>query len=41
VGAAIRHAEQAEWMRATIRKLQGQKEHHLKPAHAADPGTDT
>lgn len=26
VGAAIRHAEQAEWMRATIRKLQGQKE---------------
>jgi putative methionine-R-sulfoxide reductase with GAF domain len=26
VGAAIRHAEQAEWMRATIRKLQDQKE---------------
>lgn len=50
VGAAIRHAEQAEWMRATIRKLQGQKEHHTgahnaqpmsRPAHVADPGTDT
>lgn len=26
VGAAIRHTEQAEWMRATIRKLQGQKD---------------
>ncbi len=34
VGAAIRHAEQAEWMRATIRKLQDQKERgaHLNPA---------
>jgi putative methionine-R-sulfoxide reductase with GAF domain len=26
VGAAIRHTEQAEWMRATIRKLQSQKD---------------
>lgn len=26
VGAAIRHTEQAEWMRATIRKLQEQKD---------------
>ena len=26
VGAAIRHAEQTEWMRATIRKLQSQKD---------------
>jgi putative methionine-R-sulfoxide reductase with GAF domain len=26
VGAAIRHTEQAEWMRATIRKLQNQKD---------------
>jgi transcriptional regulator with GAF, ATPase, and Fis domain len=26
VGAAIRHTEQAEWMRATIRKLQDQKD---------------
>lgn len=26
VGVAIRHTEQAEWMRATIRKLQGQKD---------------
>jgi transcriptional regulator with GAF, ATPase, and Fis domain len=26
IGAAIRHTEQAEWMRATIRKLQGQKD---------------
>jgi len=50
VGAAIRHAEQAEWMRATIRKLQGQKDHHTgthnahpvaRPAHMAEPGTDT
>ena len=28
VGAAIRHTEQAEWMRATIRKLQSQKDRH-------------
>jgi len=43
VGAAIRHAEQAEWMRATIRKLQGQKEHHTasRPAQVAEAGTDT
>jgi GAF domain-containing protein len=47
VGAAIRHAEQAEWMRATIRKLQGQKEHHTGThnthpvSRAADPGSDT
>lgn len=42
VGAAIRHAEQAEWMRATIRKLQGQNHHHAPhAAHAADAGTDT
>jgi transcriptional regulator with GAF, ATPase, and Fis domain len=51
VGAAIRHAEQAEWMRATIRKLQGQKDHHHtgthaaqpvhQTSHAADPGSDT
>jgi GAF domain-containing protein len=46
VGAAIRHAEQAEWMRATIRKLQGQKDHHTgtqqaRPAYVAEPGTDT
>jgi hypothetical protein len=26
VGAAIRHTEQTEWMRATIRKLQSQKD---------------
>jgi putative methionine-R-sulfoxide reductase with GAF domain len=26
VGAAVRHTEQAEWMRATIRKLQSQKD---------------
>jgi putative methionine-R-sulfoxide reductase with GAF domain len=26
VGAAIRHTEQADWMRATIRKLQGQRD---------------
>jgi GAF domain-containing protein len=36
VGAAIRHAEQADWMRATIRKLQGQKDrtgtHPVNPA---------
>jgi len=47
VGAAIRHAEQAEWMRATIRKLQGQKDHHsgthaVHPAsRGVEPGTDT
>jgi GAF domain-containing protein len=46
VGAAIRHAEQAEWMRATIRKLQGQKEQHggtqnTYPVHALEPGSDT
>jgi hypothetical protein len=49
VGAAIRHAEQAEWMRATIRRLQEQREHHsgLHNAHPvqsvahAEPGTDT
>jgi len=49
VGAAIRHAEQAEWMRATIRKLQGQRDHHsgIHNAHpvsrpaSVDPGTDT
>ncbi|HKW14258.1 MAG TPA: GAF domain-containing protein [Candidatus Krumholzibacteria bacterium] len=42
VGAAIRHAEQAEWMRATIRKLQGHKEQHqARPAYVAEPGTDT
>lgn len=51
VGAAIRHAEQAEWMRATIRKLQGQRDHQSgvhnahpvsRPAsHNTDPGTDT
>jgi putative methionine-R-sulfoxide reductase with GAF domain len=35
VGAAIRHAEQAEWMRATIRKLQSQKDR--AGAHAANP----
>lgn len=35
VGAAIRHAEQAEWMRATIRKLQDQKE---RGAHASPAG---
>jgi transcriptional regulator with GAF, ATPase, and Fis domain len=32
VGAAVRHAEQAEWMRATIRKLQGQT--HRAPSAA-------
>lgn len=37
VGAAIRHAEQAEWMRATIRKLQGQKESHQSGVHNAHP----
>jgi transcriptional regulator with GAF, ATPase, and Fis domain len=49
VGAAIRHAEQAEWMRATIRKLQGQKDHHsgvhhaqaARPASHVEPATDT
>lgn len=46
VGAAIRHAEQAEWMRATIRKLQGQKERPVgmqdaHPVHAIEPGSDT
>jgi transcriptional regulator with GAF, ATPase, and Fis domain len=35
VGAAIRHAEQADWMRATIRKLQDQKERGAHPAQAA------
>jgi transcriptional regulator with GAF, ATPase, and Fis domain len=32
VGAAVRHAEQAEWMRATIRKLQAQAQAHRGPA---------
>ena len=46
VGAAIRHAEQAEWMRATIRKLQGQRDHqsgvhNAYPVSHTDPGTDT
>lgn len=31
VGAAIRHAEQADWMRATIRKLQSQRERGPQP----------
>lgn len=35
VGAAVRHAEQAEWMRTTIRKLQEQRER----AGAAHPHT--
>ena len=42
VGAAIRHAEQADWMRATIRKLQSQKDRgaspgaqHVNPASTA------
>lgn len=33
VGAAIRHTEQADWMRATIRHLQGQRERSTTPAH--------
>jgi hypothetical protein len=41
VGAAVRHAEQAEWMRATIRKLQSQKDRSgitgVFPAHPAGP----
>lgn len=45
VGAAIRHAEQADWMRATIRKLQGQKDRHATGQHPAYPakpaGSDT
>jgi transcriptional regulator with GAF, ATPase, and Fis domain len=37
VGAAIRHAEQADWMRATIRKLQNQRERTGgQPAHPAE-----
>ena len=39
VGAAIRHAEQADWMRATIRKLQEQRDHRTHAAHhPANPG---
>jgi putative methionine-R-sulfoxide reductase with GAF domain len=52
VGAAIRHAEQAEWMRATIRRLRVNKEDYIQTGtqnayplhtapHAAEPGTDT
>jgi GAF domain-containing protein len=40
VGAAIRHAEQAEWMRATIRKLQAQKENHPTGAQTAPRGSE-
>ncbi|HET6347705.1 MAG TPA: GAF domain-containing protein [Candidatus Krumholzibacteria bacterium] len=44
VGAAVRHAEHAEWMRATIRKLQEQKERGAHgAAHPVTPsagGTD-
>jgi GAF domain-containing protein len=35
VGAAIRHTEQADWMRATIRKLQGQRERTGGAPHPA------
>jgi transcriptional regulator with GAF, ATPase, and Fis domain len=37
VGAAIRHAEQADWMRATIRKLQSQREQRAGAAHPVNP----
>lgn len=43
VGAAVRHAEQAEWMRATIRKLQSQTHRAApasQPAPAGPGGTD-
>jgi len=44
VGAAVRHTEQAEWMRATIRKLQSQRDRSgitgVYPAHPA-PGSGT
>lgn len=45
VGAAIRHAEQADWMRATIRKLQEQRERGagMQPVqpggHSEDPAS--
>ena len=39
VGAAVRHAEQADWMRATIRKLQSQKERGSQPNPAGHPET--
>jgi putative methionine-R-sulfoxide reductase with GAF domain len=46
VGVAIRHTEQAEWMRATIRKLQSQKDRAsitgvfpVHPAAGSPPGT--
>jgi hypothetical protein len=41
VGAAIRHAEQAEWMRATIRKLQAQKETYPTGAYPDARGSET
>ncbi|HEX5131519.1 MAG TPA: GAF domain-containing protein [Candidatus Krumholzibacteria bacterium] len=34
VGVAIRHTEQAEWMRATIQHLQSQNERHAAPRTA-------
>ena len=37
IGAAIRHTEQADWMRATIRRLQDQKE-RSGGAHATPSG---
>ena len=44
VGAAVRHTEQAEWMRTTIRKLQSQRDRSgiagVYPAHPA-AGTST
>jgi GAF domain-containing protein len=37
VGTAIRHTEQAEWMRSTIQKLQGQREHVAAPRPTLAP----
>ncbi len=39
VGAAIRHTEQAEWMRATIRHLQSQKQRSGVHPAVSTPGT--
>jgi hypothetical protein len=37
VGAAIRHAEKADWMRATIRRLQEQRDRGAQPSPAGSP----